>query len=268
MRASNASSTTLPEIYLLLEHQSTEDALMPFRVLGYQVRIWVAWLKQHQGARELPPIVAVVLAQVDGRWEAPTQLGDIIDFGSDAERAALGPFVPRFSFRLDDLARLTDTKLAKRTMPAVAKLALAALRSLRSVRLTDASVKRRLRRWVRDVPATKAGIDALRSLVQYVWWVRPHLADDWMKSLVAEAPGGAEDMVMTTARQFFEQGEARGEARGQVAAAQMLLKLLTVRFHAVPVDARARVLAADVATLQRWSDAAMTADSLDAALAG
>ena len=45
-------------LYLLFEHQSEEDPLLPFRVLTYEVRIWEAWRRKHRKARKLPPIIA------------------------------------------------------------------------------------------------------------------------------------------------------------------------------------------------------------------
>jgi predicted transposase/invertase (TIGR01784 family) len=34
-------------VYLLLEHQSTVDGLMPLRLLRYLLRIWDRWLADH-----------------------------------------------------------------------------------------------------------------------------------------------------------------------------------------------------------------------------
>src|SRR5690348_952950 len=48
-------------IYLLFEHQSTVDPLMPFRLLQYMVQIWERHLQAHPDDRRLPPIVPVVL---------------------------------------------------------------------------------------------------------------------------------------------------------------------------------------------------------------
>src|SRR5687767_10926302 len=33
--------------YFLIEHQSTQEDLMGFRLLRYEVRIWEGWLKEH-----------------------------------------------------------------------------------------------------------------------------------------------------------------------------------------------------------------------------
>ncbi len=41
-------------IYVLLEHQSGPDPLMPYRLLRYMVRIWDRWLRDHGKANRLP----------------------------------------------------------------------------------------------------------------------------------------------------------------------------------------------------------------------
>lgn len=56
-------------LYLLLEHQSTSDSLMPFRLLRYMVRIWDGYLAENPTAKTLP---MVVHHSEDG-WRAPTE---------------------------------------------------------------------------------------------------------------------------------------------------------------------------------------------------
>ncbi|MEP7120692.1 MAG: Rpn family recombination-promoting nuclease/putative transposase [Byssovorax sp.] len=66
-------------IYILVEHQSTVDSLMSFRLLRYEVRIWERWLREHPGARTLPVILPVVLHHsVDG-WTGSTAFEDLLD---------------------------------------------------------------------------------------------------------------------------------------------------------------------------------------------
>jgi len=55
-------------VYVLLEHQSSSDWSMPFRLLKYLVRIWDIWQRGHDEARHLPPIVPVVLSHAPGGW--------------------------------------------------------------------------------------------------------------------------------------------------------------------------------------------------------
>jgi predicted transposase/invertase (TIGR01784 family) len=48
-------------LYLLLEHQSTSDSLMPFRLLVYMVKIWERHLRDHPATRLLPAVLPMVL---------------------------------------------------------------------------------------------------------------------------------------------------------------------------------------------------------------
>jgi flagellar biosynthesis/type III secretory pathway protein FliH len=57
------------------------------------------------------------------------------------------------------------------------------------------------------------------------------------------------------------EGEARGKARGK---AETLLRLLERRFHGVPEEYHAQVLAADAEQLDTWIDAVLDAGSIEA----
>src|ERR1700712_4852372 len=48
-------------VYLLFEHQSTQDRGIAFRLLRYQVRIWERWRSEHPGSETLPVVLPVVL---------------------------------------------------------------------------------------------------------------------------------------------------------------------------------------------------------------
>ncbi|MCP9624627.1 Rpn family recombination-promoting nuclease/putative transposase [Nocardia otitidiscaviarum] len=91
-------------VYLLVEHQSRPDPLMPMRMLEYLVAIWNRYLGDHSQARMLPVVIPLVVhASPDGRrWEVPTELSEVIDI-DPATRDALGACLPRFRFLLDDL---------------------------------------------------------------------------------------------------------------------------------------------------------------------
>ncbi len=71
----------------------------------------------------------------------------------------------------------------------------------------------------------------------------------------------AQKFFSETQRQSFANGEARGEAKGK---AQSILRVLERRSIAISLDQRERVLAcSDIATLDRWLDAAVTAPSTE-----
>ena len=62
----------------------------------------------------------------------------------------------------------------------------------------------------------------------------------------------------------FEQGLEQGVTKGiRQGEAQMLLRLLTLRFGVLPQSAHAQVESADADTLLRWSERVLTASTLD-----
>ena len=94
-------------LYILFEHQSTPDALMPWRLLRYQGDVWNGYMEENESVTRIPVIVPVVLYHGATPWGAPVALGDVYD----APRALLAEvdgYIPSFSFLLDDLAAQSD----------------------------------------------------------------------------------------------------------------------------------------------------------------
>ncbi len=84
-------------IYILLEHQSTVDRMMGYRMLSYMCQIWYTQLKQLANAgvkpshRRLRPILPIVFYTGARRWEAPLTLNAVMDIPEQ-----MTPFVPSF----------------------------------------------------------------------------------------------------------------------------------------------------------------------------
>ena len=82
-------------IYILIEHQSEPDWLMPLRVLEYVVQVYKhqtrRWSQRHRSfARvQLEPVVPVIFYTGDRRWSSPGTLSDLVAL---SER--FGPIVP------------------------------------------------------------------------------------------------------------------------------------------------------------------------------
>ena len=91
-------------IYLLLEHQSTVDPLMAYRIYRYVNRILDRWLSEHAGARRLPAVIPIVVYNGSARRTAPTELRALLDLPT-AQRPELDPILPSACFILDDLSR-------------------------------------------------------------------------------------------------------------------------------------------------------------------
>jgi len=61
-------------------------------------------------------------------------------------------------------------------------------------------------------------------------------------------------------QKYFEEGIAFGEARGKAEGeARVLVRLLEKRIGAVPETLRARIFAADLASIEAWVDRAIEA---------
>jgi predicted transposase YdaD len=89
-------------IYLLLEHQTTPDALMPLRMLGYLTEMYFAHAHQSKPALPLPAIFPFVINQSPARWNVPVEFSDLLDL-PDSLRSGLAPFLPKFRYALLDL---------------------------------------------------------------------------------------------------------------------------------------------------------------------
>ena len=90
-------------IYILFEHQSSEDSWMALRLLRYMVRIWETQRASAVGTgmgAKLSPIVPVVLAQASKMWKTSPRFGAL--FGD----APLGAHTPDFTFELIQLVAL------------------------------------------------------------------------------------------------------------------------------------------------------------------
>jgi predicted transposase YdaD len=112
-------------VYVLVEHQSSDDPLMAFRVLRYITRIWDQYEREHPKARRLPAVIPLVVYRGDGHWTSPVQLLDVIDL-SPAARQQMQAWLPRFGFLLDDLTRADEDQLLARKLTPAALVTLLA----------------------------------------------------------------------------------------------------------------------------------------------
>ena len=84
-------------IYILLEHQSTPDRMMGFRLLNYMCQIWHAQLNQLADAgvqpshQQLRPILPIVFYTGERRWVTPVTLNAVMDVPEHMK-----PYVPSF----------------------------------------------------------------------------------------------------------------------------------------------------------------------------
>ena len=105
-------------IYLLLEHQSTPDSLMPFRMLKYMCNIIDHHLKTH-GGKKIPLIYPLVIYHGKRKYPFSTDLSDLVDAPpSLIDRYFLKPF------QLIDLGQIDDETLKQHAWSGVMEFAL------------------------------------------------------------------------------------------------------------------------------------------------
>ena len=99
-------------LYVLIEHQSSVDFAMPFRVLCYLVEIWRDFYKNsdpnetRQKEFRFPPVFLIVLYNGKEKWTASSSMREIVEHSE-----LFGDFIPNICYHLIDIPRLDKEKL-------------------------------------------------------------------------------------------------------------------------------------------------------------
>ena len=93
-------------VYILIEHQSTVDYLMPYRLLVYMTRIWERYVKEKgkeakRKGFKLPPIVPVVFYDGLKKWTAKRNFKEMVMLKEQYEK-----LIPSFEYLLIDTKEL------------------------------------------------------------------------------------------------------------------------------------------------------------------
>ena len=114
----NSTETDELLIYILIEHQSTVDVSMGFRLLFYMMHIWDSqrqrWLEDRVPKSEwrLRPILPIVFYSGDRRWQVPLSVTAIMDIPD-----VLSRFVPDFDTLFLNVKEIEATELIKTGHP-------------------------------------------------------------------------------------------------------------------------------------------------------
>jgi predicted transposase YdaD len=248
-------------LYVLLEHQSTLDPLMPFRMLRYVVRIWDTYLRATGAPRRLPAIIPVVVHQGAVPWTGPTELSELLNLGGDL-LGDLGALIPRFRFHLDDLALVDEEAVRRRKLTAVATMAIVLLQWLRSTEDALALLERYIL-VLEDVARGHDGRQRVAALLEYVIKVG-EIGPDALRDFVHRLGPVAEEAYVTTAQKLTEEALARGRAEGKAEGkAELVLRQLSLRFGPLSDAVSERVHGAAPGLLDTWAEKVLTASTLD-----
>jgi hypothetical protein len=263
---------TVVWLYLLIEHQSEPDALMPIRLLDYLVQIikaqMRAWSKAHKSYTgfRVQPVLPVVLYTGTERRDSPGRLIDLVDPGEQFGRVtpdfepiflnlpALPPermvseggcfgqvlrLLQRRKARLPEFRRLLEEALeALEAMPPAQRLRWLELLSYIHMLVYHEREEREVRGLQETIEAS-VQTDPHRQEMQAV---KRTILDKWMDE--GRKKGRKEEAIHT--RQ------------------QTLLRQLRARFPDVPQATVDVVIATrDVAQLDAWLDRVVSARNLD-----
>ena len=223
---------------------------MAFRLLCYLVAIWKSFRARHPRARKLPAIVPIVVHHSPTGWTAKVAFEDMLDVDADL-LDALGPYVPRFRFLLDDLSVHSDGALrARRQMTPGGRVAILSLKHGRDPIAARIQVLS---------PDGRAARDVLAAILRYI--LETSQAEPIkLRNLLARQFGRKEaEEMLTTAERLRTEGRTEGKR-------EVLLQQLRQRFGRVPAATVARVGNAGAAELDTWCSRVLTAESLDEVL--
>jgi hypothetical protein len=240
-------------VYVLVEHQSSSDPLMAFRMLRYLTRIWDRYLDDHPQTRQLPPVIPLVVHQGPARWNSPRQLLDLIDL-DPAGKKAMQACLPSFGYLLDDLAATGTGQLRNRGLTPQALVTLLLLKTAPG----NPRLPTELRAWadqLRAILDQPGGGEAFIALLTYIELVSEAPASE-LHDLAASLGPDAEEAYMTTAEMLRTEGRAEG-------LAEALVQVLTIKFGTLPEDLPRKVRAASSGQVQEWTARAVTAEKLD-----
>jgi predicted transposase YdaD len=245
-------------IFILFEHQSSADGMMPYRMARYMLRIWERWSRaQATPAKRLPVIVPLLLSNDQRPWRAARSLRELYAAPSGV-LDALGPHLLDVTLRIDDLsAQSSEAFKARASLNALGRLTLLMLQPAR----VAGDLVNELTDWwdlVTDLARSRQGNEDLVLLFRYA-----HQVADFdpgrLRTLARGLGKTVEESVMTAAERLRAEGHEKGKAEGQT---QLLLRLLTLRFGLLEPATEQRIRSARTEELELMAERILSATNI------
>jgi len=195
-------------LYILLEHQSSPDRWMRFRLLKYCCRIWDVNLQERPSPRELRPIVPLVFYQGERTWSYSTEFADLF-----AKSVRDWPGVPRFSHGLIDQSGMRPEEVQGELKARLMQLLLMA--AYHPTVTWMEQVAELLGSLFSLEPS--GGVNYVRVFVRYLLSTQePEAVETFREVLRDYAPAVRDDVMTTYAQKLIAEGRAEGEQLGKV----------------------------------------------------
>ena len=263
-------------IYILIEHQSAVDPIMAFRFLFYITQIWDSQRRQWEsenvpkGEWRFRPILPIVFYTGDRKWNAPLDLGVMMDVPE-----ALSRIGPKFEPLLLDVKHTNDAELTKTDHPFGWLLTVMRKENATKEELTNALIETMSRINALDPEQAVRRRRAFLYLLLLVMHRRPVDEHGELRALVDQSIQQPEDrkevgrVSQTMVEHLIESGEIRGEKRGLEQGAtrakrEAVLTLLQLRFGSVPESLMREISSMrSIARLDSLFEKAVAAETID-----
>ena len=251
-------------IYILIEHQSTVDPAMGFRVLFYMTQIWDSQRREWESESvpksqwRFSPILPIVFYTGDQRWTRPLTLNAIMDIPD-----ALSRFVPMFDILFLSVKETDESELTKTDHPlgwaltvlqkenaTVEELSEALIEALSHISALDEASARQRRRAISYLLLLILNRRSIEERPELTNLFEQHVLDTSDKE-------EAERMAQTIVEHHYERGRIEEKQ-------SYVLKLLQHRFDTLPESLPGEI--ASIRSLSRLDalfEEALTAKTLD-----
>ncbi len=196
-------------LYVLLEHKSYSDRLVPLQLLEYMLKIWRLHLKQHAGLhkkRYLPMIVPMMLFHGPTLWTYEPVFSDLLI----GPKEALAEYIPDFKYILLDVTGLSDREIQGTLLGQVVLLLFKHIRDPDFVEQLP-----HILAILRDLLHTEDGLSYVEMVLRYLVSAAKNVTVDTLKNIVEESLSEKEgDFVMTLAETLRKEGYEQGIEQG------------------------------------------------------
>ena len=244
-------------IYILIEHQSTVDVSMGFRLLFYMMNIWDTQRQQWETDNvpksewRLRPILPIVLYSGDRRWLVPLSLTAIMDIPEILNR-----FVPKFDTLFLSVKETNPHELTKVDHPFGWLLAVLHNEKADKQTIIDSLTETINYLNTLEPEQSEQRLRAIHYILLFIMNRRNADEHSELIELVQQQTDEmeVETMAKTMADVYIEQGKAQGieqgkaqgiqqgEKRGEIQAKrEVFLKLLDLRIGDIPETVSKRV---------------------------
>lgn len=255
-------------VYILIEHQSDPDPLMPLRMLDYSVQVFKHQVRERMSAKKsservrLDPVLPVVFYTGTRRWDSVGSLADVIESAGPFEQ-----FTPVLRPAFLNLPA-TDPGLLESEGGFFGHV----LRLVQQRRARPAEFRELLNRATEHLETMRSEerirwLELLSYVLALVYHERGESERTDLRDRIEDSvrmdrdKRELETMEKSYAQVLMEEGEKKGEVR---ATRRTLTRLLDQRFGPLPDEVKKKLRSTrDLAQLETWLDRFVTAESLD-----